>query len=322
MRYLIVGISGYLGGALAAHLKSNGHEVHGVYRTWPKDEMMVLPAMDSLIQGDISCAETMEAVLEIRPEIVIYTASQNHNQSEFNYQKSINLDVAPVLELGRRLSTSTGFQKFIYFSTFQVYGKTIPGETITEDTVVNPVNMYGFTHLMSETALKFLSEIKNLNVSILRLANAYGAPIFSSADCWWLVINDLCLMASKNKKIVLKSDGSPQRDFIHLRDVCRVVEGLSIVDYDGTKILNLASGETVTILELAFRVAKLYKKKNGIDIPVYTPNGLAVEEMKVDKFQVQLNPIIQELFNNSSQSLDVGIMEVFSYIENHIWGEV
>jgi uncharacterized coiled-coil protein SlyX len=49
---------------------------------------------------------------------------------------------------------------------------------------------------------------------------------------------------------------------------------------------------------------------------------MAVEKMKVDKFQVQLNPIIQKLFNNSSQSLDGGIMEVFSYIENHIWGEV
>lgn len=321
MRYLIVGISGYLGGALASYLISNGHEVHGIYRTRPKDESFVLPLMDSLIQGDIVCAETMKAALEAKPEIVIYAASQNHNQSEFNYQKSINLDVAPVMELGRQLSSCAGFRKFIYFSTFQVYGKILPRQIITEDTAVNPVNMYGFTHLMSEIALKFLSEVKGLNVTILRLANAYGAPIFSSANCWWLVINDLCLMAFRDRKILLKSDGSPQRDFIHLHDVCKVVQGISMVNDNDMKILNLASGETVTILELAFMVANLYKKKKGVEIPVITPNGVAVDAIKTDKFQVQINPIVQKLFKNSSRSLEDGIMEVFSYIENHNWSE-
>ena len=79
---------------------------------------------------------------------------------------------------------------------------------------------------MSEEIVNYYhlkTKTKCINV---RLSNGYGSPVFKENNCWWLVINDLCKTAFTKNQIKLLSDGSPQRDFIHLSDICRAMEML------------------------------------------------------------------------------------------------
>ena len=94
-----------------------------------------------------------------------------------------------------------------------------------------------------------------------------------TCNCWWLVLNELCKMAKKEKKIVLKSDGTPLRDFISLNDVVKLVTILIRSKRNNKKIINLASGRTYSIIELAklFVNNKYFKKTN---IPIYFSNGI------------------------------------------------
>lgn len=317
MKYVIVGSSGYLGGKIAHELKIRNSEVHGVYRTYPEDGDNILAGLDSLIQGDITEQSTIDKIISLQPKVLIYTASQNHTASEIDYQKSIRVDVAPLLELGRQLSGVKNFKKLIYFSTFQVYGDYNSKDIINDATCPAPQNMYALSHFLCEKELEFLTRTYGLNTVALRLTNAYGSPAFKSCDCWWLVLNDLCLMAMNQKQINLKSDGSPQRDFIHIQDICNVVEAISNTNEIFKSPIILASGKTTTILELAQTVAKVFHDKYGIYIDI-TKNENAILKgikFKTDKLCIETIPFIKNIIEKSSNSLELGIAEVFKFLE-------
>ena len=59
-------------------------------------------------------------------------------------------------------------------------------------------------------------------------------PTHAEADCWTLLVNDLCMQAVRDKKLVLRSSGIQQRDFITLQDVGRVVS--HFLDFPATAL--------------------------------------------------------------------------------------
>ena len=74
--------------------------------------------------------------------------------------------------------------------------------------------------------LEIYSNFGNITNTSLRLSNGYGYPELKTCDCWWLVMNDFCLNVEKKSRIILNSDGSPLRDFIHISDIANSVEKL------------------------------------------------------------------------------------------------
>ena len=69
-------------------------------------------------------------------------------------------------------------------------------------------------------------------------------------------------------KIILNSDGTPQRDFIHSSDICNALELIIQSKITTNNIFNIASGKTFTILELAKIVKKVYEEKYKKEIMV------------------------------------------------------
>jgi len=109
-------------------------------------------------------------------------------------------------------------QKFIYFSTFHVYGDC--EGTITEETPAQPHHPYASTHRAAEDIVRFYQHYKNINTLTLRLSNAFGCPMDTEINRWALVFNDLCRQAMTSRKIIIKSSGKQYRNFISLHDVC------------------------------------------------------------------------------------------------------
>ena len=72
-----------------------------------------------------------------------------------------------------RLITSTlhKIQKFIFLSTIDVYGCA---NTITEDTVTEPISLYGYSKLYCEKLITIWATQKSLNHQILRIGHVYG----------------------------------------------------------------------------------------------------------------------------------------------------
>ena len=124
-------------------------------------------------------------------------------------------------------------------------------------------------------------------------------------------------MILKNKKIVLKSDGKPLRDFISLGDVVKFVTILIKNKKNHKRIINLASGKTYSIIELANLVAKnKYFKKNNI--PIYFLDGSKYIKSKNHpiiprKFKINTN-YLRKLGFIKNQKIENGIFNLLKKI--------
>lgn len=277
MKICIVGGSGYIGGWLIDHFLNKSIDVVSVLRNIPSGYEKFSPQVFKTIVGNISDPEIVEEIISEAPDFLIYTISLNHFDCEIDIANTLNVNVSPLIYLGKKLSLVENFRKLIYFSTMQVLGKVTNGETYNEQSVVAPLNLYGLTHLYCEQALEMLSNTLGLSSISLRLANSYGAPKYPSCNVFWLVINDFCKSGLENGVIQLKSDGSPQRDFIYLKDVVRAVEFLLTSDGPNQNVINISSGDTYTMLELALLVKKVFKEKFNKNVRVLLPDGYEVQ---------------------------------------------
>ena len=72
-------------------------------------------------------------------------------------------------------------------------------------------------------------------------------------------------------EIRINSDGSPLRDFIHISDIANAVERIINSKKNLPKVMNLASGETLSMLEIASLVREEFMKKRDNPI-IYVQN--------------------------------------------------
>lgn len=320
-KVLITGGCGYLGGRLSQYLAENEYSVTVFDGFDPSEYNQWTSLMEEIIVGDIRDEIKVSKLVEKDFDTVIHLISLDHRRSENNPDFVSSINVIPTWNLLDKFSRK-GLKKFIYFSTIQVYGK-IPHKIITEKYSPFPINTYGLTHLLSENICNYFNRKTDTTCINIRLSNSYGSPVFKENNCWWLVVNDLCKMAIKQNKIQLLSNGLPQKDFIHVSDVCRAVDVL-ITSNNFLKrrdnVLHIASGNTLAILELAYKVKEVFKKRYQKEIPVILPNDYISEEpdeyTKGEKFVINTLKMGHLGFCPTTD-LITGIEEVFTYLENH-----
>ena len=78
--------------------------------------------------------------------------------------------------------------------------------------------------------------------------------------------------AAGDDAVVLWGDGSPTREFLHVRDAARAFT-LALARYDEPAPLNIGSGEEVSIRALATLVAELTGYRGAIEWDTTRPNG-------------------------------------------------
>jgi UDP-glucose 4-epimerase len=318
MRILITGASGYLGSWISSVLGQKGHKITAVCLYKPDASNPWNSFIEKLIIGNILEDSTLNKIDKKNYDAVIHLISLNHKDSEKDVRLTTNVNVLSTFRL-LDFFKNKSLDKFIYFSTIQVLGQ-LPNTLVDEYFPPKPSNIYGLTHLLCEQIISFYNSAHKFKAINIRLSNGYGHPVFEDNDCLWLVVNDLCRMASKEKKIVLQSDGTPLRDFIHVKDIAAAVEVLLNTPNERltNHIYNLSSSNTYTILKLAYMVQQTYLKRYGKSIEVTTKYDKALNNVKeVQKFQID-NSQIRKLGFQSKVTLEQGINELFEYFDNKI----
>ena len=314
-KVLITGACGYLGTRLSKFLAQKGHKITAFDSYDPSTHNEWESLMDEIIVGDIRDEMVISNLADKNFDVAIHLISLDHYKSENNPNFVSTINVMPTWNLLHSL-TRNGLEKFIYFSTIHVYGN-LPNENITEEHQPNPINAYGLTHLLSENICNYFNNKTDTECINVRLSNSYGSPVFKENNCWWLVINDLCKAAMENNEIRLKSDGSPQRDFIHGDDVARAIDAfINRKKINGNNIFHISSGQTLTILELAHKVRLVYNKEIEIILPDKSISEYPDISNNIDRYRISNNRL-NEIGFRQKVNIESGIKEIFKYLENN-----
>jgi nucleoside-diphosphate-sugar epimerase len=125
--------------------------------------------------------------------------------------QSINTDASVRLA---RLAKSVGVPRFLFASSCSTYGAA--GEAfLDENARFNPVTPYGKSKVDVEVQVSGLAD-ETFCPTYLRASTAYGMSPRIRFD---LVVNNLVAWAYTTGEIHLKSDGSPWRPLVHVRDI-------------------------------------------------------------------------------------------------------
>ncbi len=90
------------------------------------------------------------------------------------------------------------------------------------------------------------------------------------------------LEKSKHWEVALWGDGTPKREFLHVDDLAEAVY-TCMEHYDSGDIINIGTGEDVTIKELAETIAGVTGYKNKVKWHTDKPNGTPRKVLNVDR---------------------------------------
>jgi UDP-glucose 4-epimerase len=291
-KVLITGGFGNLGSWLSSFFYDLGYEIYIL----SKSQRELKDIEYNVLKADIADLESLKSVIQYKQfDYCIHTASYN----EF-FKDGYAKDALMINTLGTRnlieVLKDMDLKKFIYFSTFHVYGANAR-ETVTEDTLPSPTNDYASTHLFAEYYLKQYYNTHKFPYITVRLTNSYGAPKYIDSTKWYLVLNDLAKSAYDTQKIIIKSNGTPTRDFISMSDVCKVTQKLLDIE-EIDEIYNLSSNSSYSVMELAIYVQKVYKKMYNQEISITINNEDKNIYSTVKVSNKKLQSMIDYVFSN------------------------
>jgi len=220
-------------------------------------------------------------------QAVVHLAAMNAYECAADPGKSVLVNTLGTLNV-LNAAIAAGLERFIYFSTTHVYGAPLVGH-ITEQTVPRPIHPYAITHYAAENFVLAAHNQNKITGIALRLSNGFGAPTHPDVDCWTLLVNDLCRQAVQTHKMVIRSNGLQQRDFIPLIDVGRAVRrliGLPSGDCaDG--LFNLGGKASLSVWEMAKRIAQRCQIKLGFLPDIERPEFQENEQVEALRYNCE-----------------------------------
>lgn len=271
---VVTGGFGYLGGRIAEHFRARGRRVAVVGLLPSPEAMQWAEGFDDVRLADVTRPETLKGAIQ-PGSAVIHCASVNQQICEKEPGQSVLVNGLGTYHILQEAAAS-GAKRFIYFSTFHVYGRVSAPE-ITEETAPRPLLHYGISHLLGEM---FVSQARarGFGAVSIRPTNGYGAPAHLWADCWMLALNDFCRSAVERGRIVLATSGEQRRDFVSIEDIIQALELLLGMASLPDPVYNVGGDNVLSIRELAQRVVDVAKRDYGraVELEVPSQSGQAV----------------------------------------------
>ncbi len=211
MRVLLTGHRGYIGSVLGPLLRESGHDVVGLDSGL--FEGCDFGSVDELPTVSLDLRDVLPDHLVGFDAVLHLAALSNDPLGDLdpaltyaiNHQASVRLAKA---------AKQAGVKRFIFSSSCSLYGAA--GDAfLDENASFNPVTPYGESKVLVERDVRPLAD-ESFSPTFLRNATAYGVSPRLRGD---LVVNNLVGYAYTMGEVLIKSDGTPWRPLVHVRDI-------------------------------------------------------------------------------------------------------
>ena len=308
MKILITGAMGYIGGRLAQHLNHDkninlvlGSRKKILAPSWAPNATTIQINWDLIESLDEACFDA---------DAVIHLAGMNAQDCTSTPLAALRSNGEAT---GRLLASAIkqGVKRFIYLSTAHVYANPLIG-IITEQTPALSSHPYAISNRVGEEFVLGAHQKNEVEGVVVRLSNSFGAPTHKQANCWMLLVNDLCCQAVTTRCMVLSSSGSSLRDFVPLTDVCNAITHLLKISKKnlGNGLFNFGSGHSQTVLQMAILIQNRCEKIFG-----YKPSLSRIdcgEIASCDNLEYRSDAIYSSGFNGrSDESQEIDQLLIF-----------
>jgi len=265
-KYLITGVAGFIGSALAHNLIEDGHSVRGVDNliTGKKENISGVKGLD-FRKVDILDASAMadacrdidfilhEAALGSVPRSVADPATTNSN----NVEGTLNVLMAARAEVER----SKKKLRVVFAASSSAYGDT-PTLPKREDMFPSPMSPYAVTKLAGEFYMQTFWRVYGIETVSLRYFNIFGPRQDADSQYSAVMAKFITAMLRGDRPTVF-GDGTQSRDFTYVDNA--VSANLLACDAPAEKVcgktFNIACGGQVTLIQMVESLNRLMGTK-------------------------------------------------------------
>ncbi len=304
MNILVTGNKGYIGTVLTQILLQKGYAVVG-FDTGYYNDCQLLDNDFTIQQISKDIRNTTKEDLKDIDAIVHLAALSNDPLGEFDPKLTLQINYSSTIRLAK-LAKELGIKRFIYSSSQSMYGISKIDEELEEDnSFKNPLTAYAKTKWEAECELKKLNS-DDFTVVCFRPSTVFGVSPNFRTD---IVFNNLVASAYATGKIEIKSDGTPWRPVVHIKDVCQAfIAGLEapVALVTGQSFNVGIKNGNFTVKELAMAAQRavegsslVFTGEHGLDSRTYKVSFKKIFKVLSDYYKPEFN-----LDNGSREMID------------------
>jgi CDP-glucose 4,6-dehydratase len=258
---LVTGAQGFVGSHLAERLLGLGADVVVPRRDRPARSYFELAGLEercTIVHCDLSEYDSLLRILaEHDVEVVFHLAAQTivgtANRSPLSTFEANVRGTYLLLEACRAAGVvGEAPTRVVVASSDKAYGRhdDLP---YREDSPLQPTYPYDVSKACTDLIARSYAATFGMPVAVSRLANVYGPGDFNMSR----LVPDTARALVAGERPVIRSDGSPQRDFIYVEDAVdaylAIAASLDRPELAG-RAWNAGSGEPVSVLDLVRRL--------------------------------------------------------------------
>lgn len=248
MTILVTGGAGFIGSHLAEHLVAAGNPVRVVdnLKTGKREN---LPPGVEFQEMDFAEAD-LEGV-----DLVYHLAAQVSVPQSVKFPLHANeTNLGKTLKLIRK-AVDARVRRFIFASSSSVYGD-LPGFPKKESAGLCPMSPYAVSKMAAELYCFQAARHWNLETVVFRFFNVYG-PRQDPDSPYAAAVPIFLSQLRKGGSLTVFGDGKQTRDFTYVKDVAEGLLRAADCPAAAGKVINLAGGKSVSILEVIDTMEKV-----------------------------------------------------------------
>ena len=268
-RVLVTGAYGFLAGHVIEALLEAGAEITYIVRDRPATSYLQIAELDeriTLAPGDITClGDCLRVVNDHDCTVVFHLAAQAIvgavNRSPLPTFTTNIMGTCNVLEACRQLNASDRsclVEGVVVASSDKAYGDQ-PDLPYEETAPLLGLHPYDASKSCADLIARSYHKTYGLSVSVTRCGNLYGPGDLNMSR----IVPDTIGALLDERRPIIRSDGSPKRDYLYVKDAAQGYLMLAQKTVEGSaagKAYNLGTGQPVTVLGLVNSIIEASEK--------------------------------------------------------------
>jgi dTDP-glucose 4,6-dehydratase len=310
-RVAIIGSHSFSGNSYAAHVLKNESCVtvsRSIQLSTKFDARSQEVVNDERLVWNINndSSEVIASIQKNKVTTVVNFAAQSMvGESWKSPEDWYEANVVSLAKFINRLKNETDIERFVHFSTPEVYGST--AGWIRESFNFAPNTPYAISRAAGDLHLRAMYENFQFPVIFTRAANVYGEH-----QQLYRLLPKVILSAFTEKKFPLQGGGKSIRSFIHIDDVNSALDKI-ITSGELGGSYHISTNELITVHDLVQKVASKMNV-NFSDLVIETPDRPGKDfayALNSDKIRMELGWI-------DEVKLDQGIDRTIAWVEKNL----